>query len=122
MPRTLEGIGQQVKDTLKHDIPIGAMSRAFRNLADPKELQVTMAFMDEMEHHEQLGKWGDKDAVIAKYGSDPVVATRAFDALQVDDLTASLIDRMGGPDSDRAPPPLTSRDYVEAALELHTNT
>lgn len=120
MPRTLNGIGQQIKDSLKHDIPIGAMSRAFRNLADPKELGTVMAFMDNLEHQEQMGRHGDMKSVIKDYRADEAVATKAFSALQVDQVTAEVIQRRGGSDAERPLPPLTSRDFVEAAFQAHS--
>jgi hypothetical protein len=66
-----------------------------------------------------FGEVPDLHHTAARLEMNPSGAARVYGVIQTEDVTARLQERMGT-DADRPDPDLTRRDFVEAALDMHT--
>lgn len=106
----------------QHETPaIGGVTRALRMLA-PEHRPLVAEIGDAAISERELGRHGSTTKVYDEYQVPKEMrpaADQILDAVEADDLAVSLQRRVGT-DADRPPPDLTSRDFVEAAYELHT--
>lgn len=104
-----------------HETPaIGGTTTALRSL-DPESQQLVAELGDALVEQRELGRHGNVEKVMDKFQvpkADRPTVNRILDAAQVDDLAVALQRRMGT-DADLPPPPITSRDQVAAAFDLH---
>lgn len=120
MTSKLEAIGATFAALRDDEVPMGLTTALVSELA-PDEADRVVGTLALAQHHRELGRHGDVHGVLAdEFGEEHAEAARRFaDAFEVDHAAAKLIERRGGPDTSRALPALTSRDYVEAAFEAH---
>lgn len=105
-----------------HETPtIGGTTKALRML-DTESQQLVAELGDQLAEQRELGRHGSVARVFDEYqvpvGMRPTVE-KIMDAAEADDVAVSLQRRMGT-DADLPPPPITSRDHVAAAFELHS--
>lgn len=125
----LEGIVQAHRT---NSLPRGIHSvhQAIHLLHDPQERKVAGEFLRDLElqqsgFREPFGKPKTPEDLLKHYALPTTkeaseVATRLNDALTEEYVTAGVIERLGGPDNAREPEPVSLRDQVSAAVDLHT--
>ena len=113
---------QAFKSLDRHETPtIGGTTNALRML-DPESQVLVAGIGDALAEQRELGRHGNVGRVLDEWNVPAEhhgTVNRIMDAAAADDLAVSLQRRMGT-DADRQPPPITSRDQVAAAFELHS--
>ena len=110
-------VARQVLKTEHSHLP-GHTTKAL-NILTPDEQRHVLVQSGLMREQRELGRYGLSDREVArKLGADHVTLARVTDGLQTDVLTRDLMKRMGN-DSSLPPPPITSRDHIQAAYEAH---
>ena len=97
----------------KDDWKPGEMTKTLRLLSTHERDQIIQQAR-RVDEEQSWGRYGNPEKAIRETGANPVVLREVISGLQLDDATKGLIDRMGS-DSSLPPPPLTSRDFVQAA-------
>lgn len=116
-PFDLDVVAEGINDW-KGPLPIGASMKIMNSLNHLDQGSVAAA-VDCLEHEHECGRWGRPAKVYEALGLD-ANETKALDkfheAAQVDYVCNELEARVPA----STPPPISSRDYVEAAFEFHS--
>lgn len=99
---------------------VGGMTRVLYALP-PQDRAAVQQAANWYAHERDLGRHGDTSRVLKHFDVSEDVARKVVDGLEVDWVANELQKRRSG-DGDKPLPPLTRRDYLDAAADAHAGT